>query len=96
MEMDFLDTFAGADGAYLTAVSGAVGKEIIARLQNRGSRERVLQRLSYLQSKLGISAAWTVDSEEFKVCMDPLANVIKIRSVSVASVFRILVQYSFL
>ncbi|BDA51460.1 hypothetical protein COCOBI_19-0150 [Coccomyxa sp. Obi] len=60
MEKDFLDTFAGANGAYLAAVSGAVGKEIIARLQNRDSRDKVLQRLSSLQSKLGMwRGRWT-------------------------------------
>ena len=67
MEKDFQDSFAGANGAYLAAVSGAVGQEIIARLLNKQSRDKVLQRLSTLQRKLGIAVAWTADSEDFKV-----------------------------
>ena len=67
MEKDFLDSFAGANGAYLAAVSGAIGQEMIARLQNTQSRDKVLQRLEALQAKLGIDSAWTVESEDFKV-----------------------------
>ena len=66
-ELAAMDSMASSSGPQFAALNGALGRDLIARLQSNESRDKLVRKLERLEKKLRISQRWSAESADFEV-----------------------------
>ena len=70
-ELTAMTSMSTSNSQYFAALNGAMGRNLITRLQSPENHQKLLRQLERMERRLRIDERWTTDCPEFKVCIPP-------------------------